>query len=426
MLGAKECESRGESTEVASWDIILSPEWDCEGSDVLISQQSYVSFKCHESCMTKILDWRKSDDPRDIVHLAVQALAEGHVVALPSNCAYLLVASGLKKDAVSQLAKAKSSLPLQGVSLMVRSADETLDYFPDITPAARRLARKVWPAPVILSLPDSRESSLLRCLDTQVQSELKQPSDRVHVWQPCHEVLEHVCRLASGPLLCTQAIGVGDGIADSVETMLPGQSVLTIDAGCVDVPGSPTVVQIDGNQGHIAIPGVVDQKTLRDISQWTVLFVCTGNTCRSPMAQAMMQRKITERFNKLAVEGGLPIVAVSAGVSALGGDPASHGAATAIRKFGTDLDRHQSTQLNAYLVEQADLILAMGNRHRHVIVSQWPSTANKVFLISPDGGEISDPFGGPIEVYEKCARQLDEHTDYWIDRLDMESLIQWR
>lgn len=380
--------------------------------------------------MTKILDWRKSDDPRDTVHLAVQALAEGHIVALPSNCCYLLVASGLKADAVFQMSEGKSAKDSpdqpRDMALMVRSADETLDYFPDISPAARRLAKKAWPAPIVLNIQDSHASSVLRCLDTRVCGTLQATSQRIPVWQPGHEALEHVCRLSSGSLVCRPAAGLRTPIADSVENMAPNQSVLTVDAGSVDVPGLPTVVQIDGNQGNILRHGLVDERTLKDISQWMVLFVCTGNTCRSPMAQAMMQRKIAERFSKQVSTGSIPVVAMSAGVSAFGGDPASHGALAAIKNFGASLDQHQSTQLNSFLVEQADLILAMGSRHRHVIVSQWPSVASKVHLISPDGGEISDPFGGPIEVYEKCARQLDEHTNYWVDRLDIESLIQWR
>ena len=143
------------------------------------------------------------------------------------------------------------------------------------------------------------------------------------------------------------------------------------------------------------------------------------------MAQAMMEKKIAAKFGKFTVPGECPVIALSAGVSALSGDPASHGALDAIRQFGTTLDLHNSTQLTSHLVEQADLILAMGQRHKHVIVSQWPSSASKVHLISPDGGEISDPFGGPLEVYQKCAQQLDKHTDYWIDRLDMECLVQW-
>ncbi len=375
--------------------------------------------------MTKILDWRKSDDPRDIVHLAVQALAEGHVVALPSNYSYLLVASGLHTAAVENLGNHAQREANRRIALMVRSSDETLDYFPDISPAARRLARKSWPGPLMLSIQDSHASSVLRCLEDRVSSILQDPDKRIRVWQPEHVVLEHVCRLSSGPLVCLPAANTSGEVARTATQINPDESVLAIDDGEVVCPGEPTVVAVDGNIGRVVENGLVDQQGLRQISQWSVLFVCTGNTCRSPMAQAMMERKLAEKFAVLSSDGQCPFVALSAGVSAYGGEPASHGAAAAIRQFGATLEQHQSTQLNAALVEQADLILAMGQRHKHVILSQWPSAASKVHLISPDGGEISDPFGGPLEHYQRCAQQLDNHTDYWIDRLDVESLIQW-
>jgi len=375
--------------------------------------------------MTKILNWRKSDDPRDVVHLAVQALTEGHLVALPSSSSYLLVASGLQPSAVSKLEEISSPSPV-GLSLAVRAADETLDYFPDLSSAARRLANKSWPGPVMLSLKDSHSASLIKCMAPSVSEALSGGSQRIRIWQPCHEVLDHVGKLFSGPLICTLAKGLRNSFTSELSDLQTDQAVLAIDDGVMETPGEPTIVQVDGNRGRIVHQGVVGEKALKGTSQWIVLFVCTGNTCRSPMAQAMMQRKIKERFGGISITGSDSVIAISAGVSAFGGEPASHGAAAAIKNFGTSLDQHQSTQLNSSLVEQADLILAMGNRHRQVIISQWPSMAHKVHMISPEGSEISDPFGGPLEVYQRCASQLDQHTSYWVDQLNLESLIQWQ
>jgi protein-tyrosine phosphatase len=191
------------------------------------------------------------------------------------------------------------------------------------------------------------------------------------------------------------------------------------------MPGGPTVVAIDGNCGQVLQDGIVDRATLEQLSQMDILFVCTGNTCRSPMAAALMKRKILEKFGETYRGHAVPIRTHSAGVSAFGGDPASHGARQAMRGFGLRLDEHQSAQLNASMVDQADLILVMGQRHRNVIVSQWPEAASKVHLLASDGGEISDPFGGPSEVYQRCAEQLERHTNAWIQRIDKSSLIEW-
>ena len=379
--------------------------------------------------MTKILDWRRSDDPRDVIHLAVQAIAEGHVVAVPTETCYVLVASALNPIAVDQLHRIgamNQDLPLTVIS---RSPDEVLDMVPDLESAARRLIRKAWPGPLVLQHGSSHPFSSLRCLPESVVEKLMSAQGEYRLWLPSHEVLHHITRLVSCPLVC--AIGPSSNTtresdaAYSIGDLIPGQSVLAIDAGMVESPGIPTVVAIDGNRGRVVRSGIVTREHLDSLSQLVILFVCTGNTCRSPMAAALMRKKIAEQFPELASQKSSPIVAISAGVSAFGGDPASHGALQAIRAYQASLDNHQSTQLNSYLVEQADLILAMGQRHRNVIVSQWPETAFKVHLIAEDGGEISDPFGGPLEVYQKCAEQLDRHTSHWIQSLDTSSLIRW-
>ncbi|MEI8212196.1 MAG: Sua5/YciO/YrdC/YwlC family protein [Planctomycetota bacterium] len=377
--------------------------------------------------MTKILDWRRSDDPRDVVHLAVQAIVEGHVVAVPTETCYVLVSSALHPNAVLELDKIARSHHRSPVAVVPRSADEALDMVPKLGDASRRLIRKVWPGPLVLQHRNADAFSSLRCLSKDVYERIQTSEGELRLWQPAHDVLHYIARLVSGPLVCAIAPSrhhPGQSVA-LIEDLVPGQSVLAIDAGPAEYGGTPTVVGLDGNRGRILSEGVIDRERLRSLSQFVVLFVCTGNTCRSPMASAMMKKKIAEQFGHLATDGRIPIVSISAGVSAYGGDPASHGALQAIRAYGTSLDDHQSTQLNSNLVEQADLILAMGQKHRNVIVSQWPETAFKVHLIAADGGEISDPFGGPLEVYQKCADQLDRHTSHWIKSLDTSSLIHW-
>lgn len=377
--------------------------------------------------MTKILDWRRSDDPRDVVHLAVQALVEGHIVAVPTETCYVLVASALQPIAVQSLDALSRSNGQGPLTVIPRSADEALDMIPKLGGASRRLIRKAWPAPLVLQHQNSDAFSSLRCLSEDVYTRLQTPEGELRLWQPSHEVLHYISKLVSGPLVCGVASNRHrpDQPAESVADLVAEQSVLAIDAGRVESPGFPTVVAIDGNRGRIVRSGAVDRSRLESLSQLVLLFVCTGNTCRSPMASALMRKKIAERLGPTASQGCSPIVAISAGVSAYGGDPASHGALQAIRAYDSSLDDHQSTQLNSFLVEQADLILAMGQRHRNVILSQWPETAYKVHLIAADGGEISDPFGGSLEVYQKCAEQLDRHTTHWLNSLDTSSLIQW-
>lgn len=377
--------------------------------------------------MAKILDWRRSDDPRDVVHLAVQALVEGHVVAAPTESSYVYLASGLQAGAVDQLLRQADLWKKNPVSIIPRVPDEVLDLIPSVGSGSRRLVRKAWPGPLVLQSKSQDEYSSLRCLPGNVYDRIRNEQGEVRLWIPDHEVLHYITRLVSGPLVVALATrgDKADELARSVAELPAGASVLSIDGGTIEESGEPTVVAVEGNRGQVLREGLLSESQLRQLSQYLVLFVCTGNTCRSPMAAALMRKKIQDKFQSEFDPQSLPIVVASAGVSAFGGDPASHGALEAIRGYGCSLDQHQSTQLNSRLVEQSDLILAMGQRHRSVIVAQWPEVASKVHLIAADGSEISDPFGGPLDVYQRCAEQLDRHTSYWLDHMDTSSMIHW-
>src|SRR5262245_31478019 len=100
--------------------------------------------------MPDVLDWRSAPDPRPLVRRAAQALAEGGVVAFPTDTVYTLAASALIPEAVERLRSSKGTPDDRPLTLAVRGAADALDWVPDMSPLGRRLAKRCWPGPVTL------------------------------------------------------------------------------------------------------------------------------------------------------------------------------------------------------------------------------------------------------------------------------------
>lgn len=129
-----------------------------------------------------------------------------------------------------------------------------------------------------------------------------------------------------------------------------------------------------------------------------ILFVCTGNTCRSPMAAAL--------FNKIAIEKKLDVRIESAGLFANEGEAASPEAIIAMKKYDIDLLSHHSQVINSELLEKSDLILTMTAAHKMVLS---PSAPDKTFTLcefAEVDSDIDDPYGGDVEEYEECAEEI--------------------
>ncbi len=138
----------------------------------------------------------------------------------------------------------------------------------------------------------------------------------------------------------------------------------------------------------------------------TVLFVCTGNVCRSPMAEALFRR---------ATSGRGTFRALSAGLGAMNDQPPTPHSVRAMREVGVDISNHRSRTLTAELVQQADYIFGMTHSHVDTIVLLYPQAADKTFLLrefdeslEPFEKHIGDPIGGSYEVYENCRHQIEQ------------------
>ncbi len=375
--------------------------------------------------MPRIVDFQSADEPRDVVHHIVQVLAEGKLVGLPTETGYIAVANPLNSAGGDRLAALRTRLGSPRLAVVLKHPQESLDYVPQMGRLARKLARRFWPGPVTLLFDpalysggngaavekdDLAPRGLAAAWPANINEELA-TADGLALRVPAHELTWNVLRLSPNPLIAAgenHTTGKCFTTAGELAEAAQDELEMIVDVGPARYDQPTTLVRVARDHWEVVSEGVASGRTLNRLAGEMYLFVCTGNTCRSPMAEGIFRKLLSEKFkcseDELVDRG---FMVASAGVAAAPGNPASPEGVEILIDRGVDLRGHESQPVTPQLLSQADEIFTMTRSHRDFLVREFPETASRVKLLARDGSDIIDPIGSGLEEYRRCAEQIE-------------------
>ena len=357
--------------------------------------------------MVHRVDWRSAKDPRDIVHSAAERLSSGELVVFPTETGYVTAAKASDAMAADKLGQTFQGISDVSFALAPARTSDLLKYVNKLSTTGRRLADRCWPGPLTLRFDlDNAGTGFTNLPDATRRLVTSNGTFSLRI--PAHASLQEAQRFLAAPMVLagrarsespSQAFGA---LLDGVATIL--------DDGPPKFAGLPTVVRIDGDRFEVVESGVVTPGRVQRLANEMTLFVCSGNTCRSPMAEAVMKKLMSVELgvdvDRLS-DAGYTIV--SAGVSAASGASASNHARDVIQEFGADLDDHVAQRLTPQLAFAADRIVVMTREHQEIISHLWPSVASRVQRLGGDR-DVVDPFGGSRDDYQSAAMAITERV----------------
>ena len=346
---------------------------------------------------------RRADLPdqapeRDLADRVRAVLSDDGIVGFPTETVYGLAARADHPAAIERVRELKGRPEEMPLTWHVGSS-RALQRFERVSPMALRLVAKYWPGPLTLVLP-----GVPRGLEATTRN------GWTGVRLPAHRGTAGILDALDFPVVMTSANRHGAAPATDAATLAREFPEVdwVLDGGPSRLAEASSVLRLGPGHFELLRPGLFTLEQLRAVAGLRIALVCTGNTCRSPMAEGLARKLLAERLSVRADElGQFGFEIVSMGVQAGVGMPASKHAVAVMKDQGVDLSQHESRASAAEDMTRFEHVYCMTRGHRSALIASLPPGKDRrIELLDPDGRDIPDPIGGSREDYERAAAAI--------------------
>ena len=351
---------------------------------------------------------------------AAQALRDHQCIVLPTDTLYGLVTQADQAGAalLDEITGHPETTDQPKMTLHLADAEQIIEHLVLEAATTRRLIDRLLPGPVrlLIEQPDNAISTI--CTALNIERGLIDNGSHIALRIPDHPVFRQILRSSGVACVARRLAAAAWAKGEDPGTDLSSIPDNTPNNSAPFPAPFPTLVIDDGPTLHkqhsttislsmdgrikVSKEGVLNERDILTHLERTILFVCTGNTCRSPMAQAIAKDLIDQQEPQ-----GITTHITSAGVAAGEGIPATNEAISVLHKMGIELSGHQSKLLTLPMIDNAEIIYTMTPSHAQAVMTMAPNSVHKVFVLDEHQG-VPDPIGQGTDVYQHTARRLSE------------------
>ena len=331
----------------------------------------------------------------DKIKIVAQSLCNGGLAIIPTETVYGVAADMRNQIAVSRLYKIKQRPKDRPFSLHIDNKQDLEDFATGLDQLAFKLIDKFWPGPLTLILS-------------------AKDNNTVGLRMPDNNIALRLISVVGAPLFCPSANLSGKPPPTSLDEAMRdlGQKVdVAIDAGKTRLGIESSVVDLTKKPYKIQRQGALSAEKIQEVaSKKIVLFVCTGNSCRSVMAKAFLEKRL-KQGNRQDIE---VVSAGTLGFSNLGVSPETK---QVLESEGIYVRGHKSVQVNSLMIKKSDIILVMQRMHEEKILEMVPEARTRLFLLKEfakiqDGSlDIRDPIGRPVDFHKQTFSTIKQAVD---------------